>query len=103
MISLIEPSPFEAGTAYAAIDAHKLDDFKPYVFRTTDFGKTWSPIATGFPDGSYVHAVREDPSARDCSTPVPKRAHGFLLTTARTGSATAQSADDSGPRPHHPR
>jgi hypothetical protein len=61
MISLIEPSPFEAGTAYAAIDAHKLDDFKPYVFKTTDFGKTWTPITTGLPNSSYVHAVREDP------------------------------------------
>src|SRR5256885_11963624 len=61
MISLIEPSWFEAGTAYAAIDAHRLDDFKPYVFKPSDFGKTWSPIASGLPDGSYVHAVREDP------------------------------------------
>jgi hypothetical protein len=64
MISLIEPSSFEAGTAYAAIDAHKLDDFKPYIFKTTDFGKTWSPITTGLPDGSYVHAVREDPKRK---------------------------------------
>src|SRR5258706_9702478 len=64
MISLIEPSLFEAGTAYAAIDAHKLDDFKPYIFKTTDFGKSWSPITTGLPDGSYVHAVREDPKRK---------------------------------------
>ena len=61
MISLIEPSPFEAGTAYAAIDAHKLDNPKPYIFKTTDFGKTWAQITAGLPDGSYVHAVREDP------------------------------------------
>src|SRR5205807_1534739 len=64
MISLIEPSWFEAGTAYAAIDAHKIDDFKPYLFKTSDFGKTWSPVATGLPDGSYVHAVREDPKRK---------------------------------------
>jgi len=64
MISLIEPSPFEAGTAYAASDAHKLDDFKPYIFKTSDFGKTWSSITTGLPDGSYVHAVREDPKRK---------------------------------------
>ncbi len=56
MISLIEPSPFEAGTAYAAIDAHKLDDFKPYIFKTTDFGKSWSPITTG--DGSHWQALQ---------------------------------------------
>jgi len=64
MISLIEPSPFEAGTAYVAVDAHKLDDFKPYIFKTSDFGKTWSPITAGLPDGSYVHAVREDPKRK---------------------------------------
>ena len=38
-VSLIEASWFDAGTAYAAIDARKLDNFKPYIFKTTDFGK----------------------------------------------------------------
>src|SRR5215470_13647673 len=61
MISLIEPSPFDAATAYVAVDAHKLDNFKPYIFKTSDFGKTWEKITAGLPDGSYVHAVREDP------------------------------------------
>jgi len=61
MISLIEASPHDAGTAYAAIDAHKLDDLKPYAFMTSDFGKTWKKITEGIPDGAYVHAVREDP------------------------------------------
>ena len=61
MVSLIEASPFDAGTAYAAVDAHKLDNFKPYIFKTTDFGKSWTKITTGLPDDSYVHAVREDP------------------------------------------
>ena len=64
MVSLIEPSPFDAGTAYAAVDAHKLDNYKPYIFKTTDFGKTWTSITTGLPDNSYVHAVREDPKRK---------------------------------------
>jgi photosystem II stability/assembly factor-like uncharacterized protein len=64
MVSLIEASPFDSGTAYAAVDAHKLDNFKPYIFKTTDFGKTWAQITTGLPDGSYVHAVREDPKRK---------------------------------------
>ncbi len=64
MVSLIEPSPFEPGTTYAAIDAHKLDNFKPYIFKTSDFGKSWTSITTGLPDGSYVHAVREDPARK---------------------------------------
>ena len=64
MISLIEPSPFDAATAYAAVDAHKLDKYKPYIYKTADFGKTWSVLTTGLPDGSYVHAVREDPKRK---------------------------------------
>jgi len=59
--SLIEPSSYDAATAYAAVDAHKLDNFKPYIFKTTDFGKTWTQITTGIPDGAYVHAIRADP------------------------------------------
>jgi hypothetical protein len=43
------------------VDTHKLDDLKPYIFKTTDFGKTWSKITNGIPDGAYTHAVREDP------------------------------------------
>ena len=63
-ISLIEASPFDAGTAYIAVDAHKLDNLKPYLFKTSDFGKTWTKIVTGLPDNSYVHAVREDPKRK---------------------------------------
>ena len=61
LVSLIEASPYDAGTAYAAVDTHKLDDLKPYIFKTTDFGKTWAKITNGIPDGAYTHAVREDP------------------------------------------
>jgi photosystem II stability/assembly factor-like uncharacterized protein len=61
MVSLIDPSPHDPASAYAAIDRHKLDDFKPLIYRTHDSGKTWTRIVTGIPDGAYVHAVREDP------------------------------------------
>jgi hypothetical protein len=64
MISVIEPSPFDAATAYIAVDAHKLDNFKPYISKTNDFGKTWTKIITGLPDNIYVHAVREDPKRK---------------------------------------
>ncbi|HKD78838.1 MAG TPA: hypothetical protein VKH81_04045 [Candidatus Angelobacter sp.] len=60
-ISLIEASHFNAGTAYAAIDRHRLDDMGAYIYRTHDFGKTWTRINSGIPDGAYVRAVREDP------------------------------------------
>ncbi len=60
-VDLIEASPSNANTAYVAVDRHKLDDFKPYIFKTNDLGKTWSSITNGIPAGAYVHAVREDP------------------------------------------
>ncbi len=59
-VSMIEASPFAAGTAYVAVQRHKMDDFAPYVFKTTDFGKTWTSIVNGILAGDYVHAVRED-------------------------------------------
>ena len=64
-VDLIEASPSDGKTAYAAIDRHKLDDFKPYIFKTADLGKTWTSITNGIPDGAYVHAVREDPKKKE--------------------------------------
>jgi photosystem II stability/assembly factor-like uncharacterized protein len=64
-ISMIEPSRYDANTAYVAVDRHKLDDIKPYVFRTSDGGKSWTRIDTGLPEGSFVHAVREDSVKRE--------------------------------------
>ena len=61
MISLIDASPFDAGTAYAAVDRHQVDDVKPYIYRTHDFGKTWARITDGIPEPAFVHAVRADP------------------------------------------
>src|SRR5437879_2287463 len=58
---LIEASPHDGSSAYVAVDRHKLDDFKPHIFKTTDLGKTWAAITNGIRDGAYVHAVREDP------------------------------------------
>lgn len=61
MISLIDASPHDAGTAYAAIDRHQMDDIAPHIYRTHDSGKTWDEIVKGIPENAYVHAVREDP------------------------------------------
>jgi photosystem II stability/assembly factor-like uncharacterized protein len=60
-VSMIEASPMEAGTAYMAVERHKLDDFAPYVFKTADFGKTWTSLVSNLPAGNYVHVVRVDP------------------------------------------
>lgn len=58
------PSTFAAGTAYLAVNGEKIDNFHPYAYKTTDFGHTWTKITDGIPDGSYVHAVIEDPGHR---------------------------------------
>jgi hypothetical protein len=63
-VSLVEVSPFDAATAYLAIDRHQLDDFKPYIYKTSDYGKTWKKIANGIPDNTFVRAVREDPKRK---------------------------------------
>ena len=60
-VSMIEVSPSAAGTAYLAVERHKMDDFTPYVFKTTDFGKTWTKLVNGLPASAYVHAVRVSP------------------------------------------
>jgi len=64
LVSIIEASPFDAGTAYVAVDLHKLDNLHPLIYRTQDFGKTWTEITKGIPDDAYTHAVREDPKRK---------------------------------------
>jgi DNA-binding FrmR family transcriptional regulator len=59
-VSMIEASPHDAAAAYVAVERHRMDDGTPYVFKTSDSGKTWTSIAAGIPAGAYVHAVRED-------------------------------------------
>jgi len=74
LISIIEASPHDPGTAYLAVDRHKFDDFRPYIYKTTDFGKSWTKIASGIPEGAYVRSVREDP-----------RRKGLLFAGTETG------------------
>jgi hypothetical protein len=64
MVSLVEASRYDAGTAYVAIDRHQMDDLRPYALRTRDFGKTWTPIVAGIAATAYLHAIREDPERR---------------------------------------
>ncbi|HET7564316.1 MAG TPA: glycosyl hydrolase [Gemmatimonadaceae bacterium] len=63
-ISLIEASPTTPGTAYLAAKRYQLDDRAPYIYRTHDYGQTWTKIITGIRAGDYVHAVREDPTRK---------------------------------------
>jgi len=65
-VSYIDAGHFDAGTAYATFDLHMSGDLKPYVYRTTDYGKSWKPlVAKGSAMRGYVHVVKEDPVAKD--------------------------------------
>jgi hypothetical protein len=63
-VTQIEASHFDANAAYASVSRFRLDDLKPYVYRTRDGGKTWQSIAAGLPQDAPVNAVREDPMRR---------------------------------------
>jgi photosystem II stability/assembly factor-like uncharacterized protein len=60
-VSILEASHFDAGTAYAAINAFRLDDLKPHIYRTRDYGASWQEISMGLADSAPVNVVREDP------------------------------------------
>ena len=60
-INSIDASPRDKGTAYVAATMYKFDDFRPYLYRTNDYGKTWTKIVNGIPDGAFTRVIREDP------------------------------------------
>jgi photosystem II stability/assembly factor-like uncharacterized protein len=63
-VSLIEPSPHDAATAYVVVDNHRLDDMRPHLFKTADYGRSWKSLSSGLPKDIYLHAVREDPKKK---------------------------------------
>lgn len=64
MINSIEPSAFDEGTCYVAATRYKLGDFTPYLYKTTDYGKTWTKITNGINDEHFTRVVREDPKRK---------------------------------------
>jgi photosystem II stability/assembly factor-like uncharacterized protein len=60
-VSLLEPSPFDAAVAYLVVDNHRMDDMRPYLWKTADYGRSWKSLSAGLAPGVYLHAVREDP------------------------------------------
>jgi hypothetical protein len=63
-VNLIEPSPWDEGTAYVAADLHFSDDLRPMIFKTTNYGRTWTAITKGISGTSFVHSVHADPVRR---------------------------------------
>jgi photosystem II stability/assembly factor-like uncharacterized protein len=59
-ISRVETSHFNEGTCYVTIDGHESSNFRPWVFKTTDYGRTWTNISNNIPDGQPVYVIRED-------------------------------------------
>ncbi|MBL7994633.1 glycosyl hydrolase [bacterium] len=84
LVSMIEASPFDAGTAYLAATRYKLNDFQPYLFKTDDFGKTWKKITNGIPSGAYTRVIREDPNRK-----------GLLYAGTETGIYVSFNAGES--------
>jgi photosystem II stability/assembly factor-like uncharacterized protein len=83
-VCCIEPSPFDAETAYVIVDAHKLDDMKPYLFKTADGGRTWTALVGNVPpELSFLRSVRVDPKKK-----------GMLYLGCERG--LAYSTDDGG-------
>ncbi len=60
-VSMIEASRFNPAAAYLVMDRHVWGDFRPYIYRTGDYGRTWNEITAGIPDGNFVRVVRADP------------------------------------------
>ncbi len=63
-INSLDAGAFDAGTAYVAATMYKYDDYKPYLYKTSDYGKTWKKITNGIPDGAFTRVIREDPNKR---------------------------------------
>ena len=74
MINSVEPSPFDPGTCYVAGTRYKLGDFSPYLYKTTDFGASWTRIDKGIPSEHFTRVVRADPNRK-----------GFLYAGTETG------------------
>ena len=65
MINSIEPSAFDPGTCYVAGTKYKTGDFKPYLYKTTDYGKSWSKITNGIHEEHFTRVLREDPANKN--------------------------------------
>jgi len=83
IINVVEPSPHDPATAYIAVAGYKMNDFTPHIFKTNDYGATWTKIINGIPRDTFARSVREDPDRK-----------GLLYAGTETGVFV--SFDDGG-------
>ncbi|MGB0386070.1 MAG: VPS10 domain-containing protein, partial [Ardenticatenaceae bacterium] len=84
MISMIEQSPHDPATVYVAGTRYKLDDYQPYLYKTSDYGQTWHKITNGIPENDFTRAIREDPKRQ-----------GLLYVGTETGLYISFNGGDS--------
>ena len=84
IVNTIDPSPHNPGTAYVAGTRHKMDDTRPYMFKTHDYGKTWTRITDGIPEDDFTRVIREDPATK-----------GLLYAGTETGMYVSFDDGDS--------
>ncbi len=83
-VSMIEASPFDPATAYLVVDAHRLDDMRPYLWKTSDYGRSWKRLGPSLPQDVYLHAVREDPARRGLLYAGTERGLGYSTDDGAT-------------------
>ena len=88
-VATIEPSRWDAATAYVVVDAHRLDDPRPYLFKTADYGATWTSLTGKLPQEDWLHVVRED-----------SRLRGFLWLGSERGVSYSRDGGASWTRLH---
>ena len=86
-VTSIEASRHDAGTAYVVVDNHRLDDNRPYLYKTGDFGETWQRLDGALPEDVYLHVVREDPVEPDMLYLGTERGVAFSRDGGRSWSA----------------
>jgi photosystem II stability/assembly factor-like uncharacterized protein len=85
-MSVVEPGHFDAGTAYVAANRYQQDDFRPYLLKTADYGRTWRASTPASRRGATRGPSARTPCAAGCSTPAPRPACSSRSTTGRAGA-----------------
>jgi len=90
-VSQIDASAFETGRAYVSVRLPLLGDFSPYIWKTDDYGQSWTKIVNGIRDDAYVHAVREDPTREGLLYAATQHGSTSPMTMGARGRSSIQT------------